>query len=125
MMESTDTISSTPTFNACYDQIKGWVSKEQDITVDSVLILLPRIMRVVQVSVKEKKQGTYKKKLVLSLCQKLVEDCVTDDTVRDSVLAGLNLAGPALVDITVDVALGNINIMKQIKKCKFLCCGSV
>ena len=119
-MESTIN-DETPAFNECYGQIKGWVSKEQDITVDSVLFLLPRIMRVVQLVVKERKKGTYKKQLVLNLTKRLVQDCVEDEQVRSTVLMGVELAGPALIDVTVDVALGNIDIQK-FKKCLFSCC---
>ena len=120
MMESTIN-DETPIFNECYNQIKGWMSKEQDITVDSVLFLLPRIMRVVQLAVKERKKGTYKKQLVLNLSKKLVQDCIEDEQKRKAVLMGVDLAGPALIDVTVDVALGNIDIQK-LKKCVFSCC---
>lgn len=117
-------VSETPVFNACYDQIKLWISKDQDVTVDSVLSLIPRVMRVVQVAVKERRQGSYKKKLVLSLLRKLLEDNIVDDKTREGVLAAVDLAAPPLINITVDIALGNIDLSKQLKKCGsvFSCC---
>ena len=119
--------TNTPVFNSCYAQIKLWINKEDDVTFDKIMLLIPRIMAVVQRAVRERKAGIYKKQLVLNLTKKLIQDNVKNDEVRLNVLQMVDFAAPAAIDVLVDVATGNINIKDKAKEVKgffklFCCC---
>ncbi len=108
-------------FNSCYDIIKGWITQDQVITTENILEFTVRVIKLVQKMSKDK--GAYKKTLVLDLIKRLVAEVnYPNPELKKLVLEFIDTTLPGFIDVTISVAIGQINLGKRCSKLRKLCC---
>ena len=107
-------------FNTCYTTVKKWLDKGEILDSTNMIPFTVRIISLVQDISKQK--GAYKKTLVIDLIKKLVAEIDYPEGIsKHNVLAFVDATLPEFIDVTISVALGEIDLGKKIKRVKKFC----
>ena len=104
-------------FNSCYDTIKEWVTEDDQFNSNNILAFTIRVMTLVQTMSTDK--GLYKKRLTIDLIKRLVTEInYPSELVRKTTLDFIDSSLESFIDVSVGLAIGEIDIGKEIKKIK-------
>ncbi len=111
-------------FNSCYDTIRNWITKDEELDTQNILAFTVRVMTLVQNMSTDK--GPYKKMLAIDLIKRLVVEInYSDELIRKATLEFIETNLPSFIDVSVGLARGDIDIgknIKTVKKCFARCC---
>ena len=120
-MENKEKSTETDFFNECYDKVKLMVTDYDYLNPGNCLKLSVSVMKLLQTIKKNK--GDYKKKIVLALIKKLVQEYdykKQDD--RKMVLDFVDYVLPDSIDLAVSLSRGDVDIGKTITSNHFHGC---
>ena len=123
--EGNNSIENDPNAVYIYTLGKKWASKQYP-TPTNIVALALLLVKEIQTLVKKRHMGDYKKRIVIDVLKHIMRKDVKWKTEldRESVLFIIEETLPSVIDISVQVALGDFNIGKMKKSFK-LCCGCI
>ena len=115
--------SNDPVVAQVYDQCKSWASGASP-TISTVTAFVMQLMAVTQRAVAEKGKGPYKKKVVLTVLRKILENDVgwSSEADRQTILSLVETTVPSIIDASVSVARGEYDLAKQVQAVGKACC---
>ena len=116
--------SNDPVVAQVYTQCKAWASGDPP-TISSVTAFVMQLMAVTQQAVAEKGKGPYKKRVVLTVLRKILENDVRwgSEADKQTILTLVETTVPSIIDTSVSVARGEYDLAKQVQAVKQACCG--
>lgn len=124
-----DQLTCNPVFNSCFNIVEMWSKTFIDndyIQQEDLLKLAIKSMQLVEKSTEQ--PGSEKKKLVLDVLTKLIKECdfpTNQESLRSDLLSFINTYLPIIIDQSVALAKGELDIGKKIRsvrKCFGLFC---
>lgn len=93
--------------------------KNADLNLDTLDDIIIDLIRIIQLVIKYKNKGRYKKKILLSVLHLLVDHSnkLTRDQ-KDILYVLINSVVPHTVDLLISVSKNQIDIGKDVKTCK-------
>lgn len=93
--------------------------KNADLNLDTLDDIIIDLIRIIQLVIKYKNKGRYKKKILLSVLHLLVDHSnkLTRDQ-KDILYVLINSVVPHTVDLLISVSKNQIDIGKGVKTCK-------
>lgn len=103
-------MENDPLVQQIYNEIKGTI-RNKTIDSSSIILLVTLTIPVVQ-RVARGKDGAYKKKVLLTVINQLVNDSNLDQTSKFALLTIVETIVPDVVDTLIDVAKNRLDIGK-------------
>ena len=94
-----------------YDAIKDSVT--DGIDSSNIITIISNLIPLVEKVIKEKHQGPLKKQIVIEVLTMLVNDSVTNQNVKNTLLLIIHTTVPTVIDTMIDIGKGNIDLGKH------------
>lgn len=116
------TTTADPIVDQLYLQAKNWV-EDEPLEAANVITFAARLIAVTQNVVREKAKGPYKKKVVLTILFRLVDESedLSDDA-KQHLRYILDTTVPPSIDTMISIGKGELDLAKNIQNIKKICC---
>lgn len=116
-------LTTDPNVTIIWNQIKEWrKGGKKEVNASNIVTFVAILIRMIEKVITEPHSGPYKKQVLLAILGRVIQESKQPEEGKEALLALVDTIIPQVIDTSIAIAKGDIDIGKKIKKPS--CCVS-